>query len=183
MEISNAVIFFLIFLFYEKNLLALRSVLLMDSACQMSSVNNRRLCRFFRSLYKKLFHTVVWSGKTPFVWEKRAVHSLKECSKWWVTSWCLILSTLDMDAFFFCVFCGFPLPHILIHDLTLAFNRGGPYAFGYLPPVFKNELQWKAEFLLELLQKRGRQEFLVLVRRPVLDFKNSAACGWSNVWL
>lgn len=70
MEISNAVIFFLIFLFYEKTLLALSSVLLMDSACQMSSVNNRRLCRFFRSLYKKLFHTVVWSGKAPFVERK-----------------------------------------------------------------------------------------------------------------
>lgn len=40
-----------------------------------------------------------------------------------------------MDAFFACIFYGFPLPHILIHGLSLAFNGEGPYAFGSIPSI------------------------------------------------
>lgn len=47
-----------------------------------------------------------------------------------------------MDAFFACIFYGFLLPHILIHDLSLAFNGEGPCAFGSIPSIsFQIELQ------------------------------------------
>ena len=39
----------------EKSLLALNSVLLMDSACQMSSLNNRRLCHIFQIFLQEAF--------------------------------------------------------------------------------------------------------------------------------
>lgn len=58
----------------EKSLLALNSVLLMDSACQMSSLNNRRVCHFCQIFLQETFPRSGIKWKDTFCLREMSSH-------------------------------------------------------------------------------------------------------------
>lgn len=159
----------------KKSLLALNSVLLMDSACQMSSLNNRRLCHFFQIFLQEVFPRNGIKWKDTFClrevrsryprWMNKAVSHELQCD-------------VHVDALFSPVVGGshrFTSSSVI--SLWILTERA------HMPSVssyqsLKTNSNDNQNFWFTLLQ--NQTGIPTAGARRDVDFKNSAAWEWLN---